>query len=191
MKQSAVQRKATARGATSTLRLGRPGLDIRIVVYSQFTKRLRRQVLLALFRSAKEVLQDLEGRDLFHSDSGFLSLSASLGRPVSLHQALSVTTRARSEGLDIRLRRLAFRLTQAQFSVLAGISRPHLSRIEHGKVELEALTRAKIGQGFRVARSRYQKLQFATRENGEERGTFLSLNGSQSGSEPGEGRIET
>jgi DNA-binding XRE family transcriptional regulator len=113
---------------------------------------LRRQILLALFRSAKRVLRDLDGLDVFHFDGAFPSTSIDYGKSVSLHQALSVTTEAKAYGLEIRLRRLAFRLTQTQFAKICEIPRTHLSRIEHGHVEIEALTREKIAFGFRLAR---------------------------------------
>jgi transcriptional regulator with XRE-family HTH domain len=125
------------------------------------SRKLRRQVLLALFRAAKGVLSDLDGLDVMHMDGPLQSSGAGPGRHVSLHQALSVATDAKAEGMGIRLRRLSFRLTQAQFAGLCELSRPHLSRIEHGKTEIEARTRAKLAFGFRRARSRYQKLQFS------------------------------
>lgn len=146
----------------STLSVSRPGMGIQIRVRSTLSKRHRRQVILALFRSAKLVLADLDGSDVYHSDSGVLSGSATLGRPVSLHQSLGVTTSARAEGLNIRLRRLALHLTQAEFATSAGLSRTHLSRIEHGRTEIEALTRERIAFALRLALRRNRNAQLAT-----------------------------
>lgn len=148
----------------SVLNVSRPGLGIRISVRSRMSRKLRRQVILALFRAAKGVLSDLDGLDVMHMDGPLQSSGAGPGRQVSLHQALSVGTDAKAEGMGIRLRRLSFRLTQAEFAELCDLARPHLSRIEHGRVRMGALTRSKIAFGFRLARARYRKLQFSKRD---------------------------
>lgn len=147
---------------TSTLSVARPGIDLRIQVRSHFSKRLRRQVLLALFKAAKDVLCELHGRDVWHSDSGILSGYADLGRPVSLHQALGVTTSARIEGLNIRMRRLALGVTQVELSKATGLSRTHLSRIEHGHTTMEAMSREKIAFALKLASVKKRSAQMAT-----------------------------
>ncbi|MBS1961324.1 MAG: helix-turn-helix domain-containing protein [Bdellovibrionales bacterium] len=107
--------------------------------------------------------------DVYHSDAGMLSESADLGRPVSLHQALGSRSEAESEGLNIRLRRLTLRMTQSEFARRAGISRGQLSRIEHGHVKIEALTRSKIAFAFRSSRFRNRNAQMATPKTGAAR----------------------
>ncbi len=150
------------RPPSSHLQVSRPGLGLKISVHTQMSKKVRRQVILALYRSAKAVLDDLDGLDVTHTDGAIPSTTADYGKSVSLHQALSVTTEAKALGMNIRWRRLAFRLTQTEFARLCEISRTHLSRIEHGHTEIEALTREKIAFAFRVVRGRNRSAQNST-----------------------------
>lgn len=161
--------------AKSTLELFHPAASIKIIVFSRATKRARRQVLLALFKASKKVLGGLEASSFFHDDADLYETYREMNRTVSLHQALDVDSDARAEGLQIRLLRLSFRLSQAEFARLCGLSRSHLSRIERGRTNSEALTRAKIEFGVRRARAlfgrpRDQNAQLLTRERegGEE-----------------------
>ncbi len=161
--------------AKSTLDLSHPAASIRIIVHSRMTKRTRRQVLLALFKASRKVLDGLESSAFFHHDADLFETYREMNRSVSLHQALDVDSDARAEGLQIRLLRLSFRLSQKEFAELCGLSRTHLSRIERGRTNAEPLTRAKIEFGVRRARARYggtrvQSAQLLTRERegGEE-----------------------
>ncbi len=146
----------------SVLILAHPGLEIRIVIKTRLSKRLRRQILLLLYRAAKTPLKGIRALSLDHSDSGLYEMIRQMGRPISLHQALVLNSSASAEGLNVRMQRLSLHLSQAVLAELCGITRPHLSKIERGKVQLRAITRAKLDFGFRLARSRLTKTQLPT-----------------------------
>lgn len=138
----------------SRLRVYGSGFQIVMKIRSLHSKRFRRTILLSLYRHAKTEFASLTASMLTHDDSSLFDMAKDLDRPVSIHQAVQLRGRKPNEGFSVRVRRLKFGATQSELSKLAGISRTHLSAVEHGHFEMTPLTRAKLDIAFRVLTNR-------------------------------------
>jgi DNA-binding XRE family transcriptional regulator len=116
-------------GATFLLR----DLEVRIKFRSQWRRKHRRAVLLALFRAAKEHIRHLVLYDLYHNDESVEARISRLIRGLKGTDALARTTEAQEDGYMIRILRTKCGLTQKELAKLAGVDQSFISRIEHAQ----------------------------------------------------------
>lgn len=130
---------------------------IRLSIHTDRSKRLRRQILLSIFRHLRPHFRLLRASLLRHGDSTILDSAKELMRPVSTHQAMRLRDPRGREGFALRMRRLNFRQTQAAFARLAEVSRSQLSRIEHGHHPMSPLFRVKVELAFRILENKRRR----------------------------------
>lgn len=138
----------------SKLRIHGSGFTLVVSVQSNYPKRFRRNILLSLYRHVKTEFAQFSATMLTHDDSSVLDMAKDFTRPVSIHQAVKLSGRRPNEGFSVRVRRLKFGATQKELAKLAGVSRTHLSAVEHGHFIMAPITRAKLDLAFRVLTNR-------------------------------------
>ncbi len=132
---------------STTLKVSLYRMSISIHVHSHdHPSRRRRAVLLMLLRAIRPALEIMNLRimsfdmGVAHSWTDWIEMH----RPVSLRQSVGIATEQMRFGAVLKLRRTALDVTQEELAEYTGISRVHISRIEHGKYFMKERNIAKI-----------------------------------------------
>ncbi len=124
------------------------GMEINVQIRaSKSPTRRRRAIALMLFKAMRPVLGTLNHTMMTHDIGGGWETWSGYQehlRPVSLKQALGVETDLKKLGAIIRLRRTSLQISQSELSDHTGLSRVHISRIEHGHHEAQPKNLIKI-----------------------------------------------
>jgi DNA-binding XRE family transcriptional regulator len=90
-------------------------------------------VALLVYRRIREAFEIVNIAKIHDSEGHVGNFWHDYDRDVSLLQATQVNTPAQKFGSQVRILRLQSGWTQSQLAEKAGIGRPYLSQIEHGK----------------------------------------------------------
>ena len=128
----------------SNLQICTPGLRIKVRVESNLSRKARRMILLALFRHMKEKFRQFDLWFVDHSDNPFATYMNVMERGTVGSDALNTTNDTEWSGLNLRMIRFQYDMNQKQFAQKLGISRGHLSKIEHAKLPINEKLKASL-----------------------------------------------
>lgn len=119
-------------------------------ISGQINLHQRRTLLLLIFRHFKKFFRNINHAYFEHHDGNPYSWVAAEKRGVSLRQALSIHDIRGQLGFYIRMQRLKLGLSQKKLAQAIGVSRPHLSELEHGKHTPHPLTIHSLAHTLKV-----------------------------------------
>lgn len=127
-------------GPFSVLRLSVHDAAVEIRVRTWRSRRSRRAILLSFFRELKDVFRFWSGIYIHHDGMGLNPWEIET-RPLNFWQLPEVRNPVQTLGFRIRMRRLELGLTQKQLSAKTGLTRTHISHIEHGHGRIRSETK--------------------------------------------------
>lgn len=143
----------------SKLRVSSRPFVLHLAIEGRLSKRQRRTILQTLYREIRPMLWYIRSEWLHHNDSTDLEGLRNFKRPLSFRQTPHFHTATGNFGYLLKLRRQELGLTQENLAKAIGISRTHISKIEHGHYsprfitfhKLQSLMKAKFHDHFEAA----------------------------------------